>query len=249
METQENNAGANGADASKPGLNKRWYVVHAYSGFEKSVAQALRDRIARTGMEDRFGDVLVPTEEVVEMRAGQKRRSERKFFPGYVLVQIVTHEEGGIPRIDSESWHLIKETPKVMGFIGGTADKPLPIRDDEADAIRIAKPKWVGTTSASASPPCSRRWGCGRRDPAARAGRGREAASEGAVRGRADGARHRRPVQRLQRRGRGSQLREEPPARGGADLRALDAGGAGIRPGREGLTNQNLAGASGSPRQ
>src|SRR3546814_1010540 len=83
-------------------------------------------------MEDRFGDVLVPTEEVVEMRSGQKRRSERKFFPGYVLVQITTHDEGGIPRIDSESWHLIKETPKVMGFIGGTADKPLPIRDDEA---------------------------------------------------------------------------------------------------------------------
>ena len=109
--------------------------VHAYSGFEKSVAQALRDRIVRTGMEDRFGDVLVPTEEVVEMRSGQKRRSERKFFPGYVLVQIATQDEGGIPRIDSESWHLIKETPKVMGFIGGTADKPLPIKDDEADAI------------------------------------------------------------------------------------------------------------------
>jgi len=115
--------------------NKRWYVVHAYSGFEKSVAQALRDRIARTGMEDRFGDVLVPTEEIIEMRAGQKRRSERKFFPGYVLVQITTHDEGGIPRIDSESWHLVKETPKVMGFIGGTAASPLPIRDEEADMI------------------------------------------------------------------------------------------------------------------
>ena len=114
---------------------KRWYVVHAYSGFEKSVAQALRDRIARMGMEDKFGDVMVPTEEVVEMRSGQKRRSERKFFPGYVLVQIATHDEGGIPRIDSESWHLVKETPKVMGFIGGTAAQPLPIRDDEADAI------------------------------------------------------------------------------------------------------------------
>jgi transcription termination/antitermination protein NusG len=116
-------------------LNKRWYVVHAYSGFEKSVAQALRDRIARTGMEDKFGEVLVPTEEVIEMRSGQKRRSERKFFPGYVLVQIATHDEGGIPRMDSESWHLVKETPKVMGFIGGTADRPLPIRDTEADAI------------------------------------------------------------------------------------------------------------------
>ena len=115
--------------------NKRWYVVHAYSGFEKSVAQALRERIERMEMQDRFGEVIVPTEEVVEMRAGQKRRSERKFFPGYVLVQIATHDEAGIPRMDSESWHLVKETPKVMGFIGGTADRPLPIRDAEADQI------------------------------------------------------------------------------------------------------------------
>ena len=115
--------------------NKRWYVVHAYSGFEKSVAQSLRDRIVRMGMEARFGEVLVPTEEIIEMRAGQKRRSERKFFPGYVLVQIASHEENGIPRIDSECWHLIKETTKVMGFIGGTADRPLPIADSEADAI------------------------------------------------------------------------------------------------------------------
>ncbi len=114
---------------------KRWYVVHAYSGFEKSVAQALRDRIVRMEMDEKFGDVMVPTEEIIEMRSGQKRRSERKFFPGYVLVQIATHDEGGIPRIDSESWHLVKETPKVMGFIGGTAAQPLPIRDEEADAI------------------------------------------------------------------------------------------------------------------
>src|SRR3546814_2239154 len=112
METQENETQANGAaDAG----NKRWYVVHAYSGFEKSVAQALRDRIVRMDMQDRFGDVLVPTEEVVEMRSGQKRRSERKFFPGYVLVQIATTDDSGIPRIDSESWHRIKETPQVMG--------------------------------------------------------------------------------------------------------------------------------------
>ena len=120
---------------SESQIDKCGYVVHAYSGFEKSVAQALRDRIVRMEMQDRFGDVLVPTEEVIEMRAGQKRRSERKFFPGYVLVQIATHDEGGIPRIDNESWHLVKETPKVMGFIGGTADRPLPIRDAEADMI------------------------------------------------------------------------------------------------------------------
>jgi transcriptional antiterminator NusG len=124
-----------GTTEATPNANMRWYVVHAYSGFEKSVAQALRDRIVRAEMQDRFGEVLVPTEEIVEMRAGQKRRSERKFFPGYVLVQIVTHDEGGIPRIDSESWHLIKETPKVMGFIGGTADRPLPIADKEANMI------------------------------------------------------------------------------------------------------------------
>jgi len=114
---------------------KRWYVVHAYSGFEHQVQRALDTRIARAEMQEKFGQVLVPTEEVIEMRGGQKRKSERKFFPGYVLVQIETHEDGGIPRIDDDSWHLIKETPKVMGFIGGTAERPLPIQDSEADVI------------------------------------------------------------------------------------------------------------------
>jgi transcriptional antiterminator NusG len=114
---------------------KRWYVVHAYSGFEHQVRRALIDRIARAGMQEKFGEVLVPTEEVVEMRGGQKRKSERKFFPGYVLVQIETSGEGGGLRIDDDSWHLIKETSKVMGFIGGTADRPLPIKDSEADVI------------------------------------------------------------------------------------------------------------------
>ena len=116
-------------------MAKRWYVVHAYSGFEHQVQRALDTRIARAEMQDKFGQVLVPTEEVIEMRAGQKRKSERKFFPGYVLVQIETHEDAGIPRIDDDSWHLIKETPKVMGFIGGTAERPLPIQDSEADVI------------------------------------------------------------------------------------------------------------------
>ena len=113
----------------------RWYVVHAYSGFEHQVSRSLKERAVRAGMADKFGEVLVPTEEVVEMRGGQKRKSERKFFPGYVLVQIETHEDGKTTRIDDESWHLIKETPKVMGFIGGTADRPLPIKDSEADVI------------------------------------------------------------------------------------------------------------------
>lgn len=116
-------------------MSKRWYVVHAYSGFENAVRKALEERIRRAGMEDRFGQVLVPTEEVLEMRGGQKRRSDRKFFPGYVLVQIETDDSGKAPRIDDDCWHLVKETPKVMGFIGGTSDRPLPIRDSEAEVI------------------------------------------------------------------------------------------------------------------
>lgn len=115
-------------------MAKRWYVVHAYSGFENQVAKALRDRIVRFGLVDRFGEVLVPTEEVVEMRGGQKRRSERKFYPGYVLVQIETDLDGGV-RIDDECWHVVRETAKVMGFIGGTADRPLPISEKEAELI------------------------------------------------------------------------------------------------------------------
>ncbi len=104
----------------------RWYVVHAYSGFEAQVKRSLEERIKRYGMEDKFGQILVPTEEVVEMRGGQQRRSERKFFPGYVLVQM---------EMTDETWHLVKDVPKVMGFIGGTGDRPAPITDKEADAI------------------------------------------------------------------------------------------------------------------
>ena len=116
-------------------MSKRWYVVHAYSGFENAVKKALDERIRRAGMDEKFGQVLVPTEEVLEMRGGQKRRSDRKFFPGYVLVQIETDGSGKAPRIDDDCWHLVKETPKVMGFIGGTSDRPLPIKDSEAEAI------------------------------------------------------------------------------------------------------------------
>lgn len=104
----------------------RWYVVQAYSGFEKKVASSLKERVQRAGMEDRFGEIIVPTEEVVEMRGGQKRKSERKFFPGYVLVQM---------ELGDDTWHLVKETPRVLGFIGGKADKPAPITDAEAAAI------------------------------------------------------------------------------------------------------------------
>jgi transcriptional antiterminator NusG len=104
----------------------RWYVVHAYSNFENKVKTSLEERIKRMGLEHKFGKIIVPTEEVVEMREGQKRKSERKFFPGYVLVQM---------EMDEETWHLVKEIPKVLGFIGGTSDRPAPITDEEADAI------------------------------------------------------------------------------------------------------------------
>jgi len=104
----------------------RWYVIHAYSNFEHQVKKSLEERIKRYGLDDKFGEILVPTEEVVEMREGQKRRSERKFFPGYVLVQM---------DLDEQTWHLVKEVPKVLGFIGGTSDRPAPISDREADAI------------------------------------------------------------------------------------------------------------------
>lgn len=107
-------------------MSKRWYVVHAYSGYEKKVAAALQDRVERHGMEDVFGDILVPTEEVVEIRGGQKRKSERKFFPGYVLVQM---------ELTDDTWHLVKETPRVLGFIGGKADNPAPITEKEAEII------------------------------------------------------------------------------------------------------------------
>jgi transcriptional antiterminator NusG len=104
----------------------RWYVVHAFSGYENQVKRSLLERIAMSGLEDQFGEFLVPTEEVVEMRGGTQRRSERKFFPGYVLVQMDMNEA---------TWHLVKDVPRVMGFIGGTGDKPAPLSPREADAI------------------------------------------------------------------------------------------------------------------
>ena len=107
-------------------MARRWYVVQAYSGFENQVKRSLEERIVRFDLQDSFGQVLVPTEEVVEMRDGQKRKSERKFFPGYVLVEM---------EMNVETWHMVKETPKVLGFIGGKADKPAPITQKEVDTI------------------------------------------------------------------------------------------------------------------
>ncbi|MEY3096009.1 MAG: transcription termination/antitermination protein NusG [Pseudomonadota bacterium] len=107
-------------------MTKRWYVVHAFSGMEKSVARAIQERIDRAGMQDQFGQILVPTEEVVEIRGGQKALSERRFFPGYVLVEMDMNEQ---------TWHLVKNTNKVTGFVGGTASKPTPISQAEVDKI------------------------------------------------------------------------------------------------------------------
>ncbi|MDQ3260658.1 MAG: transcription termination/antitermination protein NusG [Pseudomonadota bacterium] len=107
-------------------MTMRWYVVHAYSGFEKSVQKNLLDRIQRSGMQDKFGQILVPVEEVVEMKLGQKSISERKFFPGYLLVQM---------EMTDESWHLVKSTAKVTGFVGGTSTKPTPISEKEVQNI------------------------------------------------------------------------------------------------------------------
>ena len=122
MSTDSNSA----AEAAPVASSKHWYVVHAYSGFENQVKRSLEDRITRFGLEKQFGDILVPTEEVVEMRDGAKRRSDRKFFPGYVLVEM---------EMNDETWHLVKDCPKVMGFIGGTSDRPTPITEREAQAI------------------------------------------------------------------------------------------------------------------
>lgn len=107
-------------------MSKRWYVVHAYSGYEKRVMNTLKERIELHQMQDLFGEVLVPTEEVVEIRDGKKRKSERKFYPGYVLVNM---------EMNDESWHLVKNTPHVLGFIGGTAGNPAPITEAEANEI------------------------------------------------------------------------------------------------------------------
>jgi transcription termination/antitermination protein NusG len=107
-------------------MTMQWYVVHAYSGFEKSVMRALQERVERSGMQESFGQILVPVEEVVEMKGGQKKTTERKFFPGYVLVQM---------EMNDDSWHLVKSTPKVTGFVGGTANKPAPISEREVQSI------------------------------------------------------------------------------------------------------------------
>ena len=107
-------------------MTLRWYIVHAYSNYEYKVKSSLEERVKLMGLEDKFGEILIPTEEVVEMKEGAKRSTERKFFPGYVLVQM---------EMNDETWHLVKEVPKVLGFIGGSSDRPAPITEVEANRI------------------------------------------------------------------------------------------------------------------
>ena len=119
-------------------MTKRWYVVHAYSGMEKSVGRALQERVERAGMQDKFGKILVPTEEVVEMKNGQRTITERRFFPGYVLVEM---------EMTDDTWHLVKSTAKVTGFVGGSGNRPAPISEKEVEKIMaqmqegVEKPK------------------------------------------------------------------------------------------------------------
>lgn len=115
-----------GVPAKPANPDLRWYVVHAYSGMEKAVERNIRERINRSGMQDMFGEILVPTEEVVEIKNGQKRTSERRFYPGYVLVQMVMNDD---------TWHLVKHTNKVTGFVGGAKNRPAPISEDEVAKI------------------------------------------------------------------------------------------------------------------
>ncbi|WP_396431619.1 transcription termination/antitermination protein NusG [Limnohabitans sp.] len=130
-----NDAVVNAAMAgSSTNPDLKWYVVHAYSGMEKAVERNIVERITRSGMASKFGRILVPTEEVVEIKNGQKRTTERKFFPGYVLVEMV---------MDDETWHLVKHTNKVTGFVGGSKNRPAPI--SEADVQKIVSQMQEGT--------------------------------------------------------------------------------------------------------
>jgi transcription termination/antitermination protein NusG len=131
MNTEQDVVAQAVVDAAEPvaavkDVNLKWYVVHAYSGMEKAVERNLHERISRTGMQAKFGRIMVPTEEVVELKNGQKKTTERKFFPGYVLVEMI---------LDDDSWHLVKNTSKVTGFVGGARNRPAAISEDEVMKI------------------------------------------------------------------------------------------------------------------
>ena len=120
----ETDVSGEGAAPANPDL--RWYIVHAYSGMEKSVERNIAERIVRSGMQSKFGRILVPSEEVVEMRNGQRRTTERRLFPGYVFVEMV---------MEDDTWHLVKHTSKVTGFVGGAKNRPAPISEEEVRKI------------------------------------------------------------------------------------------------------------------
>jgi transcriptional antiterminator NusG len=117
---------ANNLSPATPGM--QWYIVHAYSGMEKAVERNIRERIARSGMQDKFGRILVPTEEVVEIKNGQRKTAERRLFPGYVFVEMA---------MDDDTWHLVKHTSKVTGFVGGAKNRPAPISEEEVQKILL----------------------------------------------------------------------------------------------------------------
>ena len=116
----------NGGAAASANPDLRWYIVHAYSGMEKAVERNITERIVRSGMQSKFGRILVPSEEVVEMRNGQRRTTERRLFPGYVFVEMV---------MEDDTWHLVKHTSKVTGFVGGAKNRPAPISEEEIRKI------------------------------------------------------------------------------------------------------------------
>ena len=122
--TGESQAPEAAAASTNPDL--RWYIVHAYSGMEKAVERNITERITRAGMQSKFGRILVPTEEVVEMKSGQRKTTERRLFPGYVFVEMV---------MDDDTWHLVKHTSKVTGFVGGAKNRPAPISEEEVQKI------------------------------------------------------------------------------------------------------------------
>ena len=122
--TGESQAPEAAAQAINPDL--RWYIVHAYSGMEKAVERNITERITRAGVQSKFGRILVPTEEVVEMKSGQRKTTERRLFPGYVFVEMV---------MDDDTWHLVKHTSKVTGFVGGAKNRPAPISEEEVQKI------------------------------------------------------------------------------------------------------------------
>ena len=134
LESAEPTQPAEALQSLTPVDGMRWYVVHAYSGMEKAVERNILERVSNAGMEARFGRTLVPTEEVVELKNGQRRTTERKFFPGYVLVEMA---------MDDETWHLVKNTSKVTGFVGGARNRPAPI--SEADVQKIVDQMKDGT--------------------------------------------------------------------------------------------------------